>query len=133
MVVNFSKNIRELNILDFRKTLGDLRKFGKKFVSKNCQTRYNSDWIKFSCYKGDKRFRKSGEVNIWRGKSEVILQKNLLIKTLLHFCTLFYVTNSSAEFHADYTYFFKQLGSVLSHQICLYFKVFRAQSFLMVA
>ena len=35
-VVDFSKNIRELNILDFRKTLVDLRKFGEDFVSKNC-------------------------------------------------------------------------------------------------
>ena len=35
-VIDFSKNIRELNILDFRKTLGDLRKFGKEFVSTNC-------------------------------------------------------------------------------------------------
>ena len=34
-VTDFSKNIRELNILDFRKTLGDLTKFGKEFVSKN--------------------------------------------------------------------------------------------------
>ena len=34
-VVDFSKNIRELNSLDFKKTLGDLRKFGKEFVSKN--------------------------------------------------------------------------------------------------
>ena len=34
-VIDFSKNIRELNILDFRKTLGDLTKFGKELVSKN--------------------------------------------------------------------------------------------------
>ena len=34
--IDFSKNIRELNILGFRKTLVDLRKFGKEFVSKIC-------------------------------------------------------------------------------------------------
>ena len=34
-VVDFSENIRELNILDFRKTLVDLAKFGKDFVLKN--------------------------------------------------------------------------------------------------
>ena len=32
---DFSKNIRERNIFDIRKTLGDLTKFGKEFVSKN--------------------------------------------------------------------------------------------------
>ena len=30
-VVDFSKNIRELNVLDFRKTLINLTKFGKNY------------------------------------------------------------------------------------------------------
>ena len=76
------------------------------------QTAYNCNWIKFSCYSSDKVFGKIGEVNILRGKSEIIFKENPLIKALLHF--------------------FKHLGTGLSPQIANIFKFFGAQSFLMV-
>ena len=70
----FQQNIRELNILDFWKTIGYLTNVSKEFLSKNhnaeekdespFQTRHNCNWIKFSCYSSDKGFRKIGDVNI---------------------------------------------------------------------
>ena len=94
--------MRELNILDSRKTLSDISENSarslcrkivmlKKKVKSPFQTRYNCDRIKSSCYSSDKGFKKTGEVNIWRGKREIIFQKNLLIRALLHFRTPFFI------------------------------------------
>ena len=55
-----------------RLTLGNLRKFGKEFVSKNPHAEGKDEksisntislrLIKFSCYSSDKGFRKIGEI-----------------------------------------------------------------------
>ena len=86
-------------------TLGDLTKFGKEFVSKNyhadkkdeksiSSTIYLQLNKVFFCYSSDKGFRIIGDVNIWRGKSEIIFKKNPLIKAFSY--SIFYINSSSA-------------------------------------
>ena len=44
--------------------------------------------MKFYSYNSDSKLRKI-KVNIWRGKGDIIFQKNSLIKALLYFRTAF--------------------------------------------
>ena len=99
----------------------------KKKMKSLFQTRYNCDWIKFFCYSSDKGFRIIGDVNIWRGKSEIIFKKNPLINALLHFRTPFFTLIILVHHLMLITFtFFKQLGSGLSPQSCpQYFQGFR--------
>ena len=106
----------------------------KKKIESPFQTRYNCDWIKFPCYSSDKLFRKIGEVNIWRGKSEIISEKKPLIKALLHFHTAFFTLIIPVQNSILTTLtLLSNLGQVSALKVAYILKVFSAQSSLMVA
>ena len=91
----------------------------KKKMESPFQTRYNCGWIRFSCYCSDRVFRKIDDVNIWRVKGTIaLLHPFFKLIILVHNFMLITLT------------FFKQLGSSISPQTCLYFQDFRGSKFL---